>query len=187
MINKSFKLTETLVALDNYESIGQMKNAYQRLMARARQQTNAHLQLPLQTAIITSESVVPHAVTLVKAQMTRSTTYKYYEVWTRGDCREPEERLFIVCSQTGGPVNVEQIAAAYRSARAAAHDAGDSDEPAHAAGVAAARAAATRPAARAWIEDSDHAEDYGLAAEVPGRWYLVSILGCSCQLFTHHG
>ena len=186
VINKSFKLTETLDHLSKYETIGQMRKAHKQVMLLAQQQTNAHLQLPLQTAIIKSEAVTPYAVTLVKAQATRSTTYMFYEVCSSGENREPENRLFLVCAQTGGPENADEMAAAYRSACATADGEGS-----HAAGVAAARAIARRPAASSaagvrW-EDSDHAEDYGLAAEVPGRWCVASVLGCSCQLYVHHG
>ena len=35
MINKSYKLTETLVALSNYELITQMKNAHKQILALA--------------------------------------------------------------------------------------------------------------------------------------------------------
>ena len=186
MINKSFKLTETLVALSNYEQIAQMKNAHRQILTIAQQQTNARLQPPILKAIIKSEAVMPYAIALAKAQVTQSANYKFLEAWSLGECREPEDMLFLVCAQTGGPENAREMAAAYKSARAAA-----GDEAPHAAGVAAARAIAMRPAASSAAGErqagSHDAEEFGLAAEVPGRWHLASVCSCSCQLFMHHG
>ena len=67
VINKSFKLTETLVALSNYEQIAQMKNAHRQILTIAQQQTNARLQPPILKAIIKSEAVMPYAIALAKA------------------------------------------------------------------------------------------------------------------------
>lgn len=189
MINKSLLLTETVDELSNYSAIKLMKQDYKKTLDLALQQTTAHLQLPILTSIIRSNSIEPYAVRLTKAQASRSVNYMFLEAWTRDDCREPEDKLFVVCPQTGGPLNIGDIAAAYSSARSAA---AGSDESPHAAGVAAARAIAARRPADASSqgargEGSDRAEDYGLAADVPGGWHLTSVLSCSCQMFTHHG
>lgn len=184
MINKSFLLKETLAELSSYQTIGAMRSATKQIMAAAQQKTNARLQLPLLAAVIESGSATPYAIHLTKAQMTQSTRYMFFEVYSRGECREPEDTLFLVCPQTGGPANAAEMAAAYRSACAA-----DLEQP-QAAGVAAARAIARRPAASSEGAQSacpDCADDHGLAPDVPGGWHVASVLQCSCQLRTHHG
>jgi hypothetical protein len=188
VINKSFLLKETLAELVSYQTIGVMRNATKQIMAAAQQKTNARLQLPLLAAVIDSDLVTPYAVHLTKAQVTLSARYMYFEVYSRGECREPENTLFLVCPQTGGPTNAAAMADAYRSACAA-----DMEHP-QAAGVAAARAIAMRPAASSEGAQSDAqfvcpdcADDHGLAPEVPGGWHVASVIKCSCQLRVHHG
>lgn len=184
MINKSYLLKETLAELASYQTIGVMRNATKEIMLAAQQKTNARLQLPLLAAVIESGSVTPYAIHLTKAQMTLSTRYMFLELYSRGECRELEDTLFLVCPQTGGPANAAEMAAAYRSACDA-----DEEHP-QAAGVVAARAIARRPAASsegAQPACADCADDHGLAPDVPGGWHVASILQCSCQLRTHHG
>ena len=184
MINKSFLLKETLAELSSYQTIGTMRNAMKQIMATAQQKTNARLQLPLLAAVINSGLATPYAIHLTKAQVTLSTRYMFFELYSRGECREPEDTLFLVCPQTGGPANASEMADAYRSASAA--DLGDPQ----AAGVAAARAIARRPAVPSEGAQSvcpDCADDHGLASDVPGGWHVASVLQCSCQLRAHHG
>ena len=189
MINKSFLCVELVRELDNYQDIGVMRRAHKQILASAQQQTNARLQLPLLARMIASRSMTPWALKLTGAQMTLSMTYKFFEVCKRGDCREPEDRRFIVCAQSGGPENADEMAIAYRSAHAAAAGDEGGERQQHSAGVAAARATARRPAASSTErpERSNRAEDYGLGPDVPGGWHVTSVMYCSCQMFTHHG
>jgi hypothetical protein len=123
VINKSF------LELSNYSTIKVLKDEYKKTFTLALQQTNAHIQLPVRTSIIRSIKVETYAVRLTKAQASRSVNYMFFEAWTRDDCREPEDMLFVVSPQTGGPLNAGDIAAAYSTARSAA---AGSDESPHA-------------------------------------------------------
>jgi hypothetical protein len=187
VINKTFLLIETVEELAMYQNIKLMKEEHAQTLLVAQQYTHRTLQLPLVNSMIESKSIVPYAIRLTKAQSTLSQGYKFVEVWDRDDCREAEKRLHLVCPINGGPENFEEMTAVYTAARAAAG--GVSSADAHAAGVSAARAIARLPdasSAGARV-DSDRAEDYGLAAVVPGGYHFSSGLGCSCQLRMHHG
>jgi hypothetical protein len=187
VINKTLLLKETVEELAMYQNIKLMKDEHAQTLLVAQQYTHRTLQLPLVNSMIESKSIVPYAIRLTKAQSTLSQGYKFLEVWNRDDCREAEERLYLVGPISGGPENFAEMAVAYTAARTAAG--GVSSAHAHAAGVRAARSIARLPdasSAGARV-DSHRAEDYGLAAVVPGGYRFSRGLGCSCQLRMHHG